>query len=184
LGSSNFESENLSWDQSDRSGAPVRPVNPHFAQFTADLGVGASTRRRAGEVRRRLNGVTTSRAKPHFASSSSASSRPREASRRSRAAARRGSSRRPSRRRSSGPSHPEAHPPHPAPPQPHHEPNFALYWTESRPPARRPTLWAELLHHFRAHGGRSTLLNPPSLSFAAALSLASVLGRAPLARAV
>ena len=133
MGSSNFESEISSWDRSDRFGAPVRPVNPCFAQFTADLGVGASTRRRAGEAPHRLSGAATSPAKPRFVSPSPFS-RPREASRRSRAAARLRSSRRPSRRRSSGPSHPEAHPPHPAPPQPHHGPDFALYWTESKPP--------------------------------------------------
>ena len=133
MSSSNFESEISSWDRSDRFGAPVRPVNPYFAQFTADLGVGASTRHPAGEAPHRLSDAATSPAKPRFVSPS-LFSRPREASRWSRAAARLRSSCRPSRHRSSGPSHPEAHPPHPAPPQPHHGPDFALYWTESKPP--------------------------------------------------
>ena len=39
------------------------------------------------------------------------------------------------------------------------------------PPARRPTLWAELLRHGRAHKGRLTLLDPPRPSFAAVSSL-------------
>ena len=131
LGSSNLGSEILSWDRLDRFGAPVRPANPYFAQFTADLGVGASTRRRAGEAPHCLSGAATSPAKPRFVSPSPFS-RPREASRWSRAAARLRSSCRPSRRRSSGPSHPEAHPPHPAPPQLHHGLDFALPWPESR----------------------------------------------------
>ena len=126
LGSSSFESEISSWAQ-------VRPVNPYFAQFTANLGAGASTRHRTGEAPHRLSGAATSPAKTCFFSPSPFS-RPREASRWSRAAARLRSSCRPSRHRSSGPSHPEAHPPHPAPPQPHHRPDFALYWTESKPP--------------------------------------------------
>ena len=65
------------------------------------------------------------------------------------------------------------------------------------PPARRPALWAELLRHFRTHGGRLTLLDPPCPSFTAAPSLAggnavaghragrcSIRGRASLAGAV
>ena len=86
MGSANFESEILSWDRSDRFGAPVRPVNPCFAQFTADLGVGASTRHRAGEAPHRLSGAATSPAKPRFASPSPFS-HPCKASRRSRARA-------------------------------------------------------------------------------------------------
>ena len=65
------------------------------------------------------------------------------------------------------------------------------------PPARRPALRAEFLHHFRAHRGRPTLLEPPRPSFCRRPTLrrryrrrqqaaraCSVLGRAPLARAV
>jgi len=70
---------------------------------------------------------------------------------------------------------------------PNHFPfRFRCCRRRSPSPARRPALWAELLHHFRAHEGRSTLLNPPSLSFAAALSLAggnAAAGR-PCARAL
>jgi len=40
------------------------------------------------------------------------------------------------------------------------------------PPARRPTLWAELLRRFRAHGGRPTLLDLFPSSLAAVLNLA------------
>ena len=36
------------------------------------------------------------------------------------------------------------------------------------PPARRLALWAELLRHFRLHGGSLTLLDPPRPSFVAA----------------
>ena len=67
LGSSNLESEILSWDRLDRFGAPVRPVFPCFAQCIADLGVGASTRRRAAGASHRLSGAATSQAKPRFA---------------------------------------------------------------------------------------------------------------------
>ena len=67
MGSANFESEILSWDRLDRFGAPVRPVFPCFAQCIADLGVGASTRRRAAGASHRLSGAATSQAKPCFA---------------------------------------------------------------------------------------------------------------------
>ena len=40
------------------------------------------------------------------------------------------------------------------------------------PPTRRPVLWAELLRHFRGHGGHLTLLDPPRPSFATVPPLA------------
>ena len=40
------------------------------------------------------------------------------------------------------------------------------------PPARRPAPWAEFLRHFRAHGGRPTLLDLFPSSLAAVLNLA------------
>ena len=39
-------------------------------------------------------------------------------------------------------------------------------------PARRPAPWAEFLRHFRAHGGRPTLLDLFPSSLAAVLNLA------------
>jgi len=40
------------------------------------------------------------------------------------------------------------------------------------PPARRPAPWAEFLRHFRAHGGRPTLLDLFPSSLAAVLNFA------------